>query len=128
MKKLDIIIIGVLLVVSFVPETLFGIKHSRDASETYAEITIGGKHYKTVSLSDNKGEDSFIIKTDYGTNEIVVKDNSIAIIDADCSDKLCVKPGYISVPGESIICLPHMLMIEIIGTTDSSSELDSVAY
>ena len=128
MKKLDIIIIAALLVLSFVPEILFGLNHSRDASETYAEITIGGKHYKTVSLSDNKGEDSFIVKTDYGINEVIIKDNSIGIIDADCTDKLCIKPGLVSEPGEVIICLPHKLMIEIIGTSDSSSELDSVTY
>lgn len=128
MKKLDIIIIAVLLIVSFLPEILFGIKYSGEASETYAEITIGGRLYKTVSLSDNKGEDSFIVETDNGFNEIVIKDNSIAIKDADCADELCLKLGYISDPGKSIICLPHQLMIEIKSTTGSSSDLDSVAY
>ncbi len=128
MKKLDIVIIAVLLILSFVPEILFGMRYSRDASETYAEITIGGRHYKTVSLSDNKGEDSFIIETEYGLNEIVIKDDSIGIIDADCADKLCLEPGYISEPGEVIICLPHKLMVEIIGTSDNSSELDSITY
>ena len=128
MKKLDIIIIAVLLIISFIPEILFGIKYSKEASETYAEITIGGKLYKTVSLSENGGEDSFIVHTEQGFNEIAIKDNSIAIIDADCTDKLCLEPGYISEPGEVIICLPHKLMVEIIGTSDNSSELDSITY
>ncbi|WP_426348864.1 NusG domain II-containing protein [Alloiococcus sp. CFN-8] len=128
MKKLDIIIIAVLLIISFIPEVLFGIKYSVEASETYAEITIGGKLYKTVSLSENGGEDSFIVHTDQGFNEIEIKDNSIAIIDANCNDKLCLEIGHITDPGESIICLPHKLMIEVKGTTDDSSPLDSVAY
>ena len=128
MKKLDIVIIAVLLIISFIPEVLFGIKYSGEASETYAEITIGGKLYKTVSLSENGGEDSFIVHTDQGFNEIEIKDNSIAIIDANCNDKLCLEIGHITDPGESIICLPHKLMIEVKGTTDDSSPLDSVAY
>ncbi|MGM9973134.1 MAG: NusG domain II-containing protein [Clostridiaceae bacterium] len=128
MKKLDIIIIAVLLVISFIPEILFGIKYSAEASETYAEITIGGKPYKTVSLSGNEGEDSFIVHTEQGFNVIEIKGDSIAIIDADCNDKLCLEFGHITNSGESIICLPHKLMIEIKGSTDSSSPLDSVAY
>ena len=128
MKKLDIIIIAVLLIISFTPEILFGIKYSGESSETYAEITIGGKLYKTVSLSENGGEDSFIVHTEYGFNKIEIKGDSIAIIDADCNDKLCLELGHITEPGKSIICLPHKLMVEIKGRTGSSSPLDSVAY
>lgn len=128
MKKLDIVIIAVLLIISFIPEVLFGIKYSAEASETYAEITIGGKLYKTVSLSQNGGEDSFIVHTEQGFNEIEIKGDSIAIIDANCNDKLCLEVGHVTDPGESIICLPHKLMIEVKGKTDDSSPLDSVAY
>ena len=128
MKKLDIVIIAVLLIISFIPEILFGIKYSKEASATYAEITIGGKLYKTVSLSENGGEDSFIVHTEQGFNEIEIKGDSIAIIDADCNDKLCLEIGHITDPGESIICLPHKLMIEVKGDTDGETPLDSVVY
>ena len=40
------------------------------------------------------------------------------MIDADCSDKLCLEQGYISKPGESIVCLPHRVMIQVIGEND----------
>ncbi len=130
MKKMDIVIIAVLLMISFVPELLFGLNHSRDASNTYAEITISGKHYKTVPLSSNKGEDSFIVDSSLGTNVILIKDNSIAIIDADCPDKLCLEPGFVSKPGQAIVCLPNQLMVEVKGSTEdkNSDELDKVSH
>lgn len=39
--------------------------------------------------------------------------------DADCGDKTCVKTGSIKETGQSIVCLPHRLVITI---TDSSSD------
>ena len=39
---------------------------------------------------------------------------------ANCNDALCVKQGNISKVGQTIICLPHKLIIEIKG-----DELDS---
>lgn len=54
----------------------------------------------------------------------------ISIEDADCPDKICLKQGFINKPGQSIICLPHKLVIEIIGDTkeEKSSEIDGIAY
>ncbi|WP_040210537.1 NusG domain II-containing protein [Clostridium polynesiense] len=128
MKKMDIIIIAVLLAVSFLPEIIFGIQGKKNFNNTYAEITISGKHYKTVPLSSNKGEDSFLIKNKYGENKIVVRDSSIAIIEADCPDKVCIQPGFISKPGESLVCLPHKLMIEIKGAAEDEEQLDKVSH
>jgi hypothetical protein len=35
--------------------------------------------------------------------------------DADCPDKLCEKTGKISKNGETIVCLPHRVVVEIQG-------------
>lgn len=128
MKKMDVIIIAVLLAISFIPEIVFGIRGGRSLNNTYAEITISGKHYKTVPLSSHKGEDSFVIKDKFGKNTVIVRDNSIAIIDADCPDKVCIQPGFISKPGDSIVCLPHQLMIEIKGKAEDEDQLDKVSH
>lgn len=112
-KKWDIIVILLLIVLSFIPEIVLGIMMDKQYTETYAQITLDGKFYKTIPLSEHKGEDFINIKTKYGYNKIKVSDGSIGITDADCKDKICVKTGFISKPGQSIICLPHKLMIEV---------------
>lgn len=112
-KKLDIIIIVILICLSFIPELVFGMMMGKNFSGTYAEITLDGKPYKKVALSEHKGEDKIEVKTSYGYNIIEVKDKSIKILDADCKDEICIKSGFISEPGQIIVCLPHKLMIEI---------------
>ncbi|WP_238885639.1 NusG domain II-containing protein [Clostridium sp. YIM B02551] len=116
-KKWDIIIIILLVTLSFLPELIFGVILKKDYKETYAQITIEGKVYKNIPLSTHKGQDSIEIKTKYGLNIVEVKDNKIAIIDADCPDKICMKPGFIDSVGENLVCLPHKLMVEVKGET-----------
>jgi hypothetical protein len=46
-------------------------------------------------------------------NVMIVENNTINIIDADCPDKICVNHSTIENVGETIICLPHKLVVEI---------------
>lgn len=124
-KKWDLIIITVLLCLSFIPELIFGIMMSKKYNETYAEITLDGQPYKKVFLSAHRGENKINIKTAYGYNIIEIKDSSISIIDADCPDKICIKSGSISKPGELLVCLPHKLMIEI-KSNDTEKNIDVI--
>lgn len=83
---------------------------------TYAEITVDGKIYRKIPLSEHSGDEQIDIKTAYGYNIIEIKDKSIKVIDADCRDKICLRSGFISEPGQIIVCLPHKLMIEVKST------------
>lgn len=102
-----------------IPELIFGVMMNKNYNGTYAEITLDGKPYKKILLSEHSGENEIDIKTKYGYNTIIIKDKSIGIIDSDCPDKICVKSGFISQPGEISVCLPHKLMIEIKNTNDT---------
>lgn len=124
-KKWDLIIIGILICLSFIPELVFGIVMGKNYNGTYAEVTVDGKLYKKILLSEHRGEDQINVETKYGYNLIDIKDQSIRIIDADCRDKICVKSGYISKTGESLVCLPHKLMIEI-KSNDNQNDVDVI--
>jgi hypothetical protein len=121
-KKWDIILLAFLTILSFIPAIIFGVTLNRNYKGTYAEITIEGKLYKKVPLSENMGEEELNIKTEYGYNLIKIKDQSVAIIDADCQDKICERPGFISKPGQSLVCLPHKMMVEIKGYDNTNSD------
>ena len=49
-------------------------------------------------------------------NTLVINGGKASIVSADCPDKLCVHQQEISKAGESIICLPHKLVVRIEGT------------
>ena len=116
-KKWDVIIIILLVVLSFIPELILGVFLKKEYNSKYAEITVSGKLYKNVPLSAHKGEDIIEVKTDQGINVVSIKDDKVAIIEADCPDKICMGPGYINKVGESLVCLPHKVMVEIKGET-----------
>ncbi|MBQ8509943.1 MAG: NusG domain II-containing protein [Clostridia bacterium] len=59
---------------------------------------------------------------------IAVENGGARVSDADCPDRLCVNSGVISRAGESVICLPGRLLMEITGSPDAAdTEVDGVA-
>ena len=57
---------------------------------------------------------------DGGKNTLVIKDGKAYIKDATCPDKLCEHQGKIHMVGQSLICLPNRVVIEI--TDDNKDE------
>jgi len=96
---------------------------SKNNNNLYATIKVDGKIHNTIDLPTTS-EEKFIIQTENGTNTILVNNNEINIVHADCKDELCVKQGSISKIGKTLICLPNKLIIEIKGDEyDSSDDL-----
>lgn len=81
-----------------------------------------GKEIGRYSLSEN--DIITIWGDDESYNLILVNDGAAKVTDADCPDKLCVRQRSISKNGESIICLPHKLVITI--DSPEESDLDAV--
>ena len=50
---------------------------------------------------------------DTGTNTVVIKDGLVYMSDATCKNQVCVNTGKISKKGESIVCLPNKVIVEI---------------
>lgn len=54
------------------------------------------------------------------TNTLIIENGAAQVIAADCPDQVCVRQGAVRYSGESIVCLPHKLIVTIEGggTTD----------
>ena len=46
--------------------------------------------------------------------------------EADCPDKYCVKQGKIKNVGETIVCLPHKVVVEIEKTSKGTDSNDNM--
>lgn len=69
-----------------------------------------------VVFSSGLSEDcSQKIATENGYNIIEIKDGTVRISEADCRDKICVNHRPIGKTGETVVCLPHKLVVEIEG-------------
>ena len=82
-----------------------------------------GQEVGRWSLADSVNE---VIETESGKNRLVIEGGKASIEEADCPDGICVKQGKISHTGQTIVCLPHKLVIEITGKAEENG-LDAVA-
>lgn len=72
------------------------------------------------------GEDAEMLIGEEGrTNLLVISDGEAAIVEASCPDHVCVKSGKVSFGGQTIVCLPHKLVVSIEGGEDG--DFDGVA-
>ncbi len=74
-------------------------------------VTVDGEAVESFPLNKDT---EYVVNTDNGMNIIVIKDGVVSVSNADCPDKICVQHPPIDSTGETIICLPHKLVIEIV--------------
>ena len=80
-------------------------------------VTVEGEEYARLPLDTDT---RLKITVEDGYNLLVIEDKKAYLLDADCPDRLCVKMGSIEKSGQSIICLPHKVVVEIEGGEDPS--------
>ena len=90
-----------------------------DKGETVV-VTVDGRQVMEFPLSEDREADIYGYE---GINKLVIRDGSAFIESADCPDKLCVSQGSIDSNGESIVCLPHRVVIKIIGGSKTDTDL-----
>lgn len=61
-----------------------------------------------------QGERSFSVDGYQGKSYLEIQGYRVRMVDSACPDKLCVRTGWISRPGESIVCLPNRVVVEIV--------------
>lgn len=120
MKKKDIILIAGLLLVAGIGYLYLYLNSNGSGSQVV--ITQDGKEYGVYRLDMDR---EIKIESENGYNRIMISHGKVYMEDADCADKYCINQGKISKSKETIICLPHKLSIEIIGT-DHESGIDAV--
>lgn len=84
-------------------------------SEKYISVQVNGKEIKKIIFDKNIVGNTIPIETEYGYNLMEIGDEEVRVIEASCPDKIDVHQGYISKVGETIVCLPNKLVIEIKG-------------
>ena len=109
-KKLknDLILISSLIVILSVIGLCFMFFRSEGNSIT---VTVDGNHFGTYRLDEDKSIE--IITGDNGENLnlLVIEDGRAYVKSATCPDGICASHKPIFRNGESIVCLPHRVVI-----------------
>lgn len=120
--KNDIILVAVILLIA--AAGLLTVNLTRQEGSMVV-VKIDGNETERYSLYEDRTVEIITGENDEFSNTLVIEDGKAYISQADCPDKICQEYRAVSYSGETIVCLPHKIVIEI--TADSSTpELDAV--
>ncbi|WP_125154688.1 NusG domain II-containing protein [Clostridium rectalis] len=130
MKKGDkILLISLTISIVFGFLSIHLYKYYKKSNTKIAIIKHDGKIVKEINLSTVKENTDFTLKASNGHfNKISIKKNAIRVEEADCPDKVCIKTGWISEQGDTIVCLPNKLIIKIKGVSKNINNVDATTY
>lgn len=116
--KKDILLIAAAVIVCLL---LFAVKYavSRSTSCT-AVIYKNGEIYRTVDLSEVKTSYTIDLHTDPDA-VLLVEPGAISYKTAKCRDKICVKTGKLTRPGQAASCLPSKTTVIIKGSSGTNT-------
>jgi Uncharacterized protein conserved in bacteria len=92
-----------------------------------AVISQNGTVLETVRLSTiAEGErQEFTVSGDY-TAVVALERDRVCIESSTCPSQDCVHTGWISRPGQSVVCLPNRLVVELTGSSSGGAASSAV--
>ena len=117
MKRTDWMLVAVFLAIAIAFIGYRAISAAQDAASVV--VIVDGETRGIYYLS----EEQEIAIDD--TNHFIIEDGKAKMDFATCPDQYCVHQKAISKNGESIICLPNKVIVEI--RSSKSADLDAVA-
>ena len=117
----DLMLVAILLVLAVLGSIyLFFLRPEGNS----VEVMIDGEVYATYSLSQDRVEDICTGKNGDQINRLVIRDGKAFIEMATCPDGICANHQAIFRDGESIVCLPHRVVIAAV--TDKKADSPDV--
>lgn len=121
MKKRDFFLIAIVLILAgicwLIPRAmgLFA-----KPGETVLNISVDGQLYGIYAMTENQ-----TIKIQ-DTNICEIKDGEVNMTQAECPDHLCMHQGPVRMQGETIVCLPNRVVLEISAKDSDENQIDSL--
>ena len=113
--KNDILLVGGLLLLSLAAFLFWRLK---EAPGKTAVVRLNGEITARYLLSENG---RYLLNE--GGNVLVIRDGCAFMESADCPDKICADHARIHYDHETIVCLPHKLVVEIKGGEESDIDV-----
>lgn len=118
-KRNDILfIVGLFVIISVVFLASLLLRSEGDT----AVVTVDGKLWGEYPLRDNI---SVMVTNGGGSNLLIIENGKAYIENASCPDGICSAHRPISHSGESIICLPNKVVVEIRSQNEDAPDIIS---
>ena len=123
-RKREVILVLSLLVLS--GASFWFIRQYQAATTKNAAVVIyvEDKEVGRYSLSEDRTIE--VEGKDEGKNIFRIRNGKVSVIKASCPDKICVHHKKISKNGETIVCLPNRVVVEV--RSEEDSEIDTTTH
>lgn len=89
------------------------------------EIYVDNQLKYVYPLQEEKKD--YFVDTNLGGVNVQIENMKVRVTSSNSPLKICVKQGWISNAGDTIIGVPDRLLIKILGDVSETEELDSIA-
>ena len=106
----SVLFFAVVLLIAFGLIVLrLAITNKEDAAKSVVVESDGSILY-AVPFSDDQ---TLSVKTEYGENSIRIERGKVYVENADCPKQICVHTAPIRDIGQTIVCLPHRVVVSV---------------
>ncbi len=118
----DVILVAVILVIAAAGLLFFGLNKEVGS---YVAVNINGEQTAVYPLSVDTEVTITTGENNENINVLTIKDGKAFVGEANCPDGICAETRAAQYVGETIVCLPHKVVIEIVAE-NTDSEIDVV--
>jgi hypothetical protein len=114
-----IFIVGLLAIVALIGMAYFFLREEGNA----VTVTVDKQLIGTYSLTENRTVEIRTGENGEELNLLIIKDGKAYVETATCPDGICAAHKPITREGESIVCLPHRVVITVITGRDDAPDI-----
>ncbi len=123
MKKNDVILIAVILVLALAVFGGVSFYSTLTTNEPQAVVYLDGEEWGRYPLSKDATVE--IRQENERYNILQIREGKADITGASCPDRICVNHRQLSRQGESLVCLPNRVVVEIQNGVESEVDADT---
>ena len=121
-NRFDALVALAVVLLAVAAALLFYLPRNQSGALTVV-IDVSGQEVRRVPLSDFT--ETTVTSRGY-TLHIAAEGGAVSVTDSDCPTQDCVRTGTISRSGQSIVCLPARIVIQLTGGAADSNDVDIV--
>ena len=115
LQKRDWVVIGALLLLAAGCWLFYRFTYRPPQEQNLAVIMIDGKEVMRFNLLEETDR-IFSLEEDYGIPvSFQIEDHRIRFVQVTCPDHICENAGYLSMEGQSAVCMPNRTSLSIYG-------------
>lgn len=111
--KIFIIFIAVFSLAGLAVVNFYGGEHET----AHAVVKVQGEVVYNIDLNVEGDIGRINVEGSLGVSVLEIEGGKVKMLSSPCPDRLCVRQGRVSKPGETIVCVPNAISVSIEGNS-----------